>query len=122
MLNNCKYVITLSMIVLLQACGGGGGGGSSSTDSDTAHVELSWINPKTRSDGSYLLLSSIAGYRVYYGSDDQNLQPLLDIDGSYTDNYRVGVSTAGSYFFAITAYDTHGRESELSNIVLKQAY
>ncbi|MCU7858142.1 MAG: hypothetical protein KZQ79_21025, partial [Candidatus Thiodiazotropha sp. (ex Lucinoma borealis)] len=64
MLNNCKYVITLSMIVLLQACGGGGGGGSSSTDSDTAHVELSWINPKTRSDGSYLLLSSIAGYRV----------------------------------------------------------
>ncbi|MCU7861342.1 MAG: hypothetical protein KZQ86_16275 [Candidatus Thiodiazotropha sp. (ex Lucinoma kastoroae)] len=118
MLNNCKYLIALSVIVLSQACGGG----SSSTDSDTAHVELSWINPKTRSDGSYLLLSSIAGYRVYYGPDDKNLQPLLDIDGFYTDNYRVGVSTAGNYFFAITAYDTHGRESELSNIVLKQAY
>lgn len=120
MLNNCKYLIALSVIVILQACGGGGG--SSSTESDTAYVDLSWINPKTRIDGSYLLSSSIAGYRVYYGSDDQNLQPLLDIDGSYTDNYRVGVSTAGSYFFAITAYDTHGRESELSNIVFKQAY
>ncbi|MES9973421.1 hypothetical protein [Candidatus Thiodiazotropha sp. LNASS1] len=122
-----KLFISISMLsfaMLFQGCGGGSGssgGGTQDPVTFTAYTDLSWISPKTRTDGSYLLSTSIAGYKVYYGDDNANLKLLVDIQGTGIDEYRIGVPTAGSYFFAIAAYDTQGIEGELSNIELKEA-
>ncbi|MCG7979143.1 MAG: hypothetical protein N0E58_13570 [Candidatus Thiodiazotropha endolucinida] len=113
-----------SFSFLFQGCGGGGGssgGGTQDPVTFTAYTDLSWISPKTRTDGSYLISTSIAGYKVYYGNDNDNLKLLVDIQGTGIDEYRIGVPTAGSYFFAIAAYDIQGIEGELSNIELKDA-
>lgn len=117
-------IIFWSMFFTLQGCGGGGGGsgsGPQNTGIYKAYTDLSWISPKTRTDGSYLLSSSIAGFKVYYGNDNHNLNLLVDLQESGIDEYRIGVPEAGSYFFSISAYDTQGVESELSNVVLKDA-
>ncbi|WP_316365767.1 hypothetical protein [Candidatus Thiodiazotropha sp. CDECU1] len=122
---------TLSIIIFivffaLQGCGGGGGGSNVSSDTQTpgtytAYTDLIWIPPKTREDGSYLISSNIAGYKVYYGTDSDNLKMLVDLQEAGIDEYRIGVPSSGSYFFAISVYDTEGVEGELSNIVLKDA-
>ncbi|MES9969205.1 MAG: hypothetical protein ABW092_04170 [Candidatus Thiodiazotropha sp.] len=119
--------VHVCLISLLLGCGGGGGGSGSDTDIQppviyNAYTDLEWIIPKTRTDGSYLLTSSIAGYKVYYGIDDNNLDLLVDLQISLVDEYRIGVPDPGSFFFAIAAYDSQGNEGSLSNIVFKDAY
>ncbi|MEW8027529.1 MAG: hypothetical protein AB2792_11070 [Candidatus Thiodiazotropha sp.] len=119
------FLVIFIIVVLLQGCGGGGGssgGGIQIPDTFTAYTDLSWISPKTRTDGSYLISSSVAGYKVYYGNNNDDLQLLVDIQGSGIDEYRIGVPTAGSYFFALAVYDTQGTEGQLSNVVLKEAF
>jgi hypothetical protein len=110
-------------LILVQGCGGGSGSGGGTNDTGVykAHTDLTWIIPKTRADGSYLLSSSIAGFKVYYGSDSDNLNLLVDIEESGVDEYRVDVPEPGNYFFALSTYDTLGNESELSNVEFKEA-
>jgi hypothetical protein len=122
--NHFISFIICSLVFLVQGCGGGGGssgGGTQNPVTYNAYTDLFWISPKTRIDGSYLLSSSIAGFKVYYGSGNDNLIQLVDIEESGIDEYRIDVPDAGSYFFAIAAYDTQGNEGELSNTVLKDA-
>jgi hypothetical protein len=126
-MNRKLYILlfSFSLSLLVQGCGGGGGSSGSGTLNPilyNAYTDLSWIPPKTRIDGSYLLSSSIAGYKVYYGNDSDNLALLVDIQESGLDEYRVGVPDPGNYFFAISAYDTQGIEGELSNIEFKEAF
>jgi hypothetical protein len=123
----CKHYILLFFFYLalfLQGCGGGGGSSSGGTQEPiiyNAYTDLSWISPKTRNDGSYLVSSNISGFKVYYGNDSSNLGLLVDIQESGIDEFRVGVPDPGSYFFAIAAYDTQGIEGELSNVEFKEA-
>ena len=67
-------------------------------------VELAW-NPSRG--------STIAGYRLYYGGASQTYTNTVDA-GNAT-SVTVSNLTAGStYFFAVTAYDLIGLESEFS--------
>jgi hypothetical protein len=116
------FVVTL----LLSACGTDDGSSNSTKTSSTTlpgseSVALSWVAPSSRSDGSVLALSELAGYRVYMGTSSTNLSPLYDVeDGSVTE-FTVVNLTSGSYYFAISALDMDGLESTLSQVVLKQA-
>ena len=75
--------------------------------------------PTTRTDGTPLILSEIAGYRVYMGRSSDELILVLDLnDGSIT-SYTVNELSAGTYYFSLTTYDTEGNESEFSNIETK---
>jgi hypothetical protein len=86
----------------------------------TGEVSLSWVAPSTRTDGSALPLSEISGYRLYMGSNANNLSPVLDMDNSGTTSHTVENLETGTYYFAITAYDQTGNESDLSNVVSKE--
>jgi hypothetical protein len=74
-------------------------------------VTLTWNAPVLNADGT--LLTDLAGYRIYYGY----------ASGIYNDSVDVGNITAGRIsnlphgliFFAVTAYDKSGNESEYSN-------
>jgi hypothetical protein len=130
-----RYLLSLSFTILvIQACGGGGGGGGGANDPivtpdnpivtpsnpiTTSNKHLSWIAPVARTDSSYLNFNSILGYRIYYGTSRDNLQPLMDIEDNDLFEYSFTTPSPGTYYFGITAYDMYGLESEISNLVQK---
>jgi fibronectin type 3 domain-containing protein len=97
--------------LLLHACGGGGSGSEG--------TKLSWTPPATRVDGSYLGYESIAGFRIYYGSEETELTLMLDIGDGTIYSTSVNTPDEGEYYYAITAYNNYNLESELSNIIKK---
>ncbi|MCU7852669.1 MAG: fibronectin type III domain-containing protein [Candidatus Thiodiazotropha sp. (ex Monitilora ramsayi)] len=120
-----KKISTLILVILtslvLSACGGGSTDSTSdSRDTIVGTAEtLSWTAPVTRADSSYLPLTELQGYRIYYGTSSDNLNMLVDLnDGSITE-FSIDTLPAGNYYFAITAYDADGVESGYSNVVNK---
>jgi hypothetical protein len=87
------------------------------TQSTSQSVNLAWRAPATRTDGSYLPNNDLAGYRVYMGTASNNLAPLVDLNDETITSYSVGNLPAGSYYFAVSAYDTDGLESSFSQIL-----
>ena len=109
-------VLLLVLISAIAGCGGGvsqtpaGAGGPASAGTAT----LSWKAPTTNTDGTPL--TDLGGYKIHYGT----------ASGSYTATVVVGKTTtyafalpAGTYYFAVTTYDTLGSESGFSNEVTK---
>ena len=81
--------------------------------SNTGFVELNWIPPVTNQDGSQL--SDLAGYRIYYGSSQNNLNNVESIDAGLT-SYTIENLPSGTHYFSITAIDINDNESSRSNI------
>jgi hypothetical protein len=76
---------------------------------------LSWAAPVQNTDGSPL--TNLAGYRIYYGTQADDLTQVIDIPSVGVTEYVVDNLTAGTYYFSIRAYTAGGVESALSNIV-----
>ena len=58
----------------------------------------------------------LAGYKVYYGTSSRSYSVVVDV-GNVT-SFRIDDLTEGvRYFFAVTAYDTAGNESDFSEEV-----
>ena len=80
-------------------------------------TRLSWLAPVTRTNGSALSASEIAGYQIYYGK----------ISGAYSNSINVGNVTSyaipntyfssGLYYFAVKAYTKDGLQSIFSDEV-----
>ena len=73
-----------------------------------ADASLSW-NPNTEPD--------LAGYKVYYGTASRTYGSPINV-GNQTAFAVTGLS-AGTYYFAVTAFDTSGNESVFSAEVSK---
>src|SRR4051812_31768310 len=58
----------------------------------------------------------LAGYRFYYGGESGNYTNIVDIKNATTNSVS-GLVEGGTYFFAVTAYNTLGLESDFSNEV-----
>ncbi|MES9972250.1 MAG: putative Ig domain-containing protein [Candidatus Thiodiazotropha sp.] len=82
-------------------------------------VALGWVPPSTRTDGSALDLSEIAGYKIYMGTTADNLEQIVDLADSTIQDYVVENLDVGDYYFAVTTYDMDGNESGFSNIAMK---
>ncbi len=80
-------------------------------------VSLSWSAPSSRSDGNYLSVSDLAGYKVYMGSSESNMTQLVDLNDYNITGYTVDNLESGSYYFAVTAYDNDGLESGFSQVI-----
>jgi fibronectin type 3 domain-containing protein len=109
-----KISIIFPMLTLLLTISGCGDGGSGSSISG-ASVTLTWDAPTTNSDGSPL--TDLNGYKIYYGTSSGNYTEVIDI-GNVT-SYTIGNLSSGIYYFAVTAYNTSGNESDFSNEVSK---
>lgn len=96
--------------------------------SEAATVSLSWDPPTTNADGSPC--ADLAGYKIYWGTAGGIYTDVLTATncvncpapsvGFATEfecllSYTQGVT----YFFAVTAFDTFGNESDFSNEVFK---
>src|SRR5574341_1445892 len=69
-----------------------------------ADAILSW-SPNTE--------TNLAGYRVYYGTSSRSYPNVIDV--GLVTTYTVTGLGPGTYFFALTAYNTAGAESGVSN-------
>ncbi len=69
--------------------------------------------PSNNTDGT--ALSDLAGFRIYYGTNPASLSNSVDVGASVT-RQSVGGLTAGTYYFAVTARNTGGQESDASNM------
>jgi hypothetical protein len=81
-------------------------------------VQLAWDPPTADAEG--MIPANLAGYRVHLGVDDGqdtgDLQTVIDV-GAQTTYTVADLEPGETYTFAVTAYDSAGHETELSNIV-----
>jgi hypothetical protein len=65
---------------------------------------------------------SLRGYRVYYSFESfkyiHELGKVIDV-GDVTTHKIKGLASGKRYYFAVTAYDAEGEESDSSNVVFK---
>ncbi len=116
--------LLLAFVALLtaSACNrGDSAGGAAAADTaatvDGGSAKLSWIPPTSNSDGSKL--TTLAGYKIYYGTSPQYLQRTIDIKDPSVTEYTIENLPPYTYYFVITAYNADGTESSRSNIVTK---
>ena len=89
--------------------GGGTGGNTSSS------ITLAWNAPTENTDGT--ALTDLAGYNLHYGTTSQSYTGIISINNPLATQYVVSTLPPGNYYFAISAYDSAGSESSLSNEV-----
>ncbi len=80
----------------------------------TGSALLSWSAPTTDTDGEPV--TGLAGYHVYMGSDPGDLSLRAGVSGAASTTFEVSGLASGTYYFAVTAYNESGIESEMSNI------
>ncbi len=82
-------------------------------------VTLSWAAPTENTDGS--ALTDLAGFVLVYGTSSSTLDRTVRFENPSVDSHVLQDLPAGTYYFAIRAYNTLGAESELSSIVSKKS-
>lgn len=83
----------------------------------TGSATLTWTAPTQNTDGSPL--TNLAGYRIDYGTSAGSLIQSIDLPGAATTSDTLTGLTSGTWYFAITAYNSDGTSSVLSNEVSK---
>jgi hypothetical protein len=63
------------------------------------------------------VLTDLVGYKVHYGNAPQTYGQTISINNPGLATYVVQNLPAGTYYFAITAYNSAGTESLLSDEV-----
>ena len=81
-------------------------------------VTLSWQAPTENSDGSALM--DLKGYKVHYGPASKSYSDTIQVANPGLTSYVVQNLPAGTYYFAVTAYNASGKESTPSGEVSTQ--
>lgn len=91
-----------------------------------AGAMLSWDPPTTNMDGT--VVNDLAGYKIYWGISSGVYQNIVTAPicnncpvpvAGATERSCVTLSPGATYYFAVTAYDIDGNESDYSNEVSK---
>ena len=82
--------------------------------SSNGSATLSWEPPTQRTDGSPL--TDLAGYRIAYGNAPDSLGQKVTLDNPGVTTYVVDNLSQGTWYFAMTAFDSSGAESDYSSI------
>lgn len=90
---------------------------SGSTAPSTGAATLHWTPPTQNTNGS--TLTNLAGYRIYYGTSSSALTQTINISSAGITSYVISNLSRGTYYFAITAYNSSGAESTRSTTVSK---
>jgi hypothetical protein len=100
-----------SIAVTGQAATGGAGTGTSG--SATVH----WSPPTQNTNGS--ALTNLAGYIIKYGTNATSLSSTVKVSNVGLTSYQISGLAKGTYYFAVSAYNSSGQTSSLSNKVSK---
>jgi hypothetical protein len=83
----------------------------------TGSATLDWSPPTENADGSPL--TNLAGYYVHYGTSDASLTWTIDVADASAATYVVRGLSPGTYYFAVSAYNSLGLEGAWSNLASK---
>jgi hypothetical protein len=83
----------------------------------TGTATLSWTPPTENSDGT--ALTDLAGYQVYYGQSQNNLNKTVTLNNASLSTYVVENLGSGTWFFALVAVNSHGTTSVFSSVATK---
>ena len=84
----------------------------------TGSLTLSWVPPTERTDGT--ALTNLAGYKIHYGRMSGVYDYEINLNTPGLATYVVEHLVPGDWYFTLTAYDSAGLESELSNEAHRQ--
>jgi hypothetical protein len=79
-------------------------------------VTLSWQPPTQNTNGSPI--TDLAGYMIHYGTAPADYKQVARIQNAGLTRFVLDNLAKGTYYFAISAYNTNGLESELSGEVM----
>lgn len=100
-----KRLLVVGMCLLLLSCGGGGDGNSPAVGGDPDNPYLTW-DENTEPD--------LAGYMVYWGEQPGVYIRSLDVEMDRVVYLSTIELFGGTNYFAVTAYDSSGNESDFS--------
>jgi hypothetical protein len=80
-------------------------------------ARLTWVPPTTNSDGSPL--TNLSGFKIYWGTSAGSYSSSVAIMSAGIATYTVENLTPNTYYFAVTALNSAGAESVLSNTASK---
>jgi hypothetical protein len=81
----------------------------------TGNATITWMPPIENTDGS--VLTGLAGYRIHYGTNKDQLTQTENITNPGLTSYVVDQLTSGTWYFNMTAYSTSGAESAPTGVV-----
>jgi hypothetical protein len=90
-----------------------GGSGTASTGSATLH----WTPPTANTNGT--TLTNLAGYVINYGTSSTSLSSTIKVANAGLSSYEIDGLAKGTYYFAITSYNSAGQASSMSTEVTK---
>jgi len=83
----------------------------------TGVAALQWEAPPSKMDGSPL--DNLAGYRIVYGREQDNLNRSIFLGRADQTNYEVGGLEEGVWYFSIIAVNANGLEGPASTTIMK---
>jgi len=84
------------------------------TQASSGSATLSWTQAMQNTNGT--ALTDLAGYRIYYGTSAGNLNQVIQLPGTALTTYMLSSLSSATWYFGMTAYDSAGAESALSNL------
>ncbi len=117
-----NIIVTL-LTLLLFSCGATTQMSDNNSGSNN-FATLTWDSPTINADGTSL--NDLAGYKIYYWINGKS-PTVIDVGCTpcssscpgtaqpQTCSYTIRNLTSGTYYFAVTAYDADGNESDYSN-------
>ena len=120
-----RLLVTVLSGALLASCGGGGDvpAGAAGENSPPANgggtgtATLSWSAPIENIDGSSV--TNLAGYRIYHGTSPNALYSMVQVSNPGITLYVLDSLSSGTHYFAISAYNAVGVESNRSAVASK---
>jgi hypothetical protein len=100
-------------------CTGTSGNAMAMTTVTIRQAVLSWTEPTQNVDGSPL--TDLAGYKLYSRNESGSYGAPAVINGASTTTYTMDLNP-GTYFFALSAFNSSGAESAKTNEVSKTVY
>ncbi len=90
-----------------------GGSGTGTAGAATVH----WTPPTQNTNGS--TLTNLAGYVIHYGTSSSSLSSTVKVTNIGLTSYQIDNLAKGTYYFAVSAYNSAGQTSALSGKVSK---
>jgi hypothetical protein len=108
--------IQSSSTFTLTCTGSGGNVMAMVTITVNGSVDIAWSKPTTNVDGSPL--NDLASYRIYWGISSGDYTDHVVVSDALASSYTLQLP-AGGYYIAMTALNSEGAESQLSNELFK---
>jgi hypothetical protein len=90
------------------------------TQGGSGAATVSWTPPTRNTDGS--TLTNLAGFRISYGTSSSALTNTVQVSNASVSRYVIENLSGGTWYFAVRAYNSTGKESTPSGVVSKRIY